>query len=297
MLTTGSVASPTAFFIAHLLPVNVSMPTLGTLAISTEYPFGDQVILTAVPAAGRTTPLSVRVRIPGWAVGTSVSVDSGAPFALRNGTVWEWNVAAGASSTALIVLLPEIRFARGWGVLGTSSADATAATPASSSSAPPTDAVAVYRGPLLFALQLTPQPTLVRSPAAGGVCEQPAMPYPTGGACKSADLAFTLDPNATAWNYALNLAKQPFVVERRPGSASTAQGAPFDPQSQRLLIRASARRVAAWTLTHRRNKANEPPPSPVDCAAARACGEEVTIDLIPFGATQTRIAAFPWYKA
>ena len=83
----------------------------------------------------------------------------------------------------------------------------------------------------------------------------------------------------------------PLVFERYgPPSA-----VPFDPRAPPMVVRARARPVAAWTVTRRKNKADEPPPSPVDCATAGACGEETTIALVPFGSTQTRVAAFPWY--
>lgn len=152
------------------------------------------------------------------------------------------------------------------------------------------------RGPLLFALPLRPTVETLHVPAQGGECE-------TNGtaSCRSRDLAFVRGASAR-WNYALVFpngaarAAEALTVHRK---ADRPPPMPFDTTAPPLTISVAARTVATWA-TMAGGKVVEPPPaSPVDCSGAdpRLCGDVETLELVPFGATQIRIGAFPWIAA
>ena len=67
---------------------------------------------------------------------------------------------------------------------------------------------------------------------------------------------------------------------------------PFDPHSPPTYVTLPARRLDAWTADG--NNAGTPPASPVDCSSTPCAAESKQVRLVPFGATQVRIAAFPW---
>ena len=133
--------------------------------------------------------------------------------------------------------------------------------------------VAVYRGALLYALAIGED---VAAIAAGPRGFDDYQVRPT-----------------SAWNVALALdvanpgASLAFARVAPPGPV------PFGAATQVLTGR--GRVLAGWAMVN--NSAATPPPSPVDCAAPGACGEDVAVTLVPFGATLLRVAALPWVAA
>jgi uncharacterized protein len=243
-------ASPPAIIVASLLPLRATLPH-ASLTVNSSYPFGDTASIS-VAAANRTT---LKIRIPGWAFGATVNGRQ-----VANGTLAE--VLCPPGTTAVVVdLRPTIRFERGWGdVLST----------------PRTDAVAVVRGPLVFALHPSELKTVVRSynttPATAG---EHAPDY----------LIRTDDP----WNFAIDLDK----------------GASFDPSPSRgwsldfpfddsgtypFSVRVTGRQVSSWGYWRGSNITNPPPVSPVDPSK---CGAPTPLTLVPFGSTNIRISVFP----
>ena len=168
--------------------------------------------------------------------------------------------APGNTSVA-VAFKPEVRIERGWGD--------TLATP-------PADAVAVVRGPLLFALHPRELRTVVTTynttPAAVG---HHAPDY----------LIRTDEP----WNYALDLSKGA-AFESEP-SADWSLAFPFDDSgAYPFAVRVSARRVPSWGYWRGSNITNPPPASPVD---AKGLGPPTALRLTPFGSTNIRISVFP----
>ena len=146
----------------------------------------------------------------------------------------------------------------------------------------PTNAAAVVRGPLVFARRLDQKVAVVKT-------------WPT---FNNTDQNVTLDVAKTgAWNHALVLdAANPakhmsLVTHTAPGPV------PFDIQKYPLIIRAKARQVDGWgAMEGLTSFAAEPPASPIDCSkAAHGCAaEDVTVELVPYGATNLRLSGLPW---
>ena len=206
-------ASPPAVVIASLLPLRATVAAASaSIVIDTSYPFGDGGTVRVNAAK----PTTLKVRIPGWAVSATVNGQR-----VANGTFASVACAPGNTSVA-VAFKPEVRIERGWGD--------TLATP-------PADAVAVVRGPLLFALHPRELRTVVTTynttPAAVG---HHAPDY----------LIRTDEP----WNYALDLSKGATFVSEP--SADWSLAFPFDDSgAYPFAVRVSARRVAVVGLLAR----------------------------------------------
>ena len=154
-----------AFVLASLVPVRAALPFGGSVHVEGAYPFGDAVhVRVVLPAPLRATAF---VRIPGWADQAAIDANpnpnpdpnpnpnpnpdpdrnpgwpeqasiDGKPA--PNGTLVA--VPCVGSSTLLVELRPTVRTQAGWGVVS---------DPADPGR-PPTNALTVSRGPLLFAL-------------------------------------------------------------------------------------------------------------------------------------------------
>lgn len=139
-------------------PINVTIPaqlgsikTGGTLSVDTDYPFGDSA---TIRVQNVTLPFTLSLRIPGWATEATLSIygsinssnarrnktqpqPSARPpvvISCTNGTYQDVEISAGSTILSLD-FRPQIRLSYGWGPAGI-------------------NAVAVMRGPLLYALPL-----------------------------------------------------------------------------------------------------------------------------------------------
>ena len=246
--------APAAIVVASLVPLTATVRQAGnaTVRVDSGYPFGDTATITvAAPAA-----VTVAVRIPGWA--TAATVD-GKPAA--NGTLVSTLCSAG-STTIAVDLAPRVRVERGWGNTVERS--------------PPADAVAVVRGPLVFALHPRENRTIVRNytttpPTAG----EHAPDY-------------MIDTDET-WNYALDLGTAPvFSAKPSPGWDDSFA---FDDSGQYpFSIEVDGCQAALWGHWKGSKITAPPPVSPV---ARAECGPTARLKLVPFGGTNLRISVFP----
>lgn len=140
--------------------------------------------------------------------------------------------------------------------------------PPSNITRPATNAAAVMRGPLLYALPLAERNSVVRT----------WQPF--------SNVDLDINSNST-WNYALDLSQQLTFQAR---GAPAAQ--PFNISAYPGVILAAGRRLANWTSAL--SAANEPPVSPVDCGSSGVCGDAEQLVLVPYGSTDLRMSALPW---
>ncbi|MFN8668830.1 MAG: glycoside hydrolase family 127 protein [Gemmatimonadaceae bacterium] len=226
-----------------------------TVTVDTDYPFRETVRVSLTTDRAARFPLALR--IPAWAEGATVQVGLGEPMVARAGSMYrldrEWR-----GTTMLEVRLPmhpkiTTRY---------------------------NGAVAVERGPLVYALKLGEEWTRVNA-------DKPHRELPHGD--------FEVRPS-TPWNYGLIV--DPDKPAESVRFAEQPVGArPFAPDGAGMTATVRARRIPRWTMEN--GWAGEI--SPVDSnwaepgrAPTNEPEEEVT--LIPYGCTNVRITEFPRVK-
>ena len=137
--------------ISMLGPATATFPTGATLSVDTEYPFGDTLTITMT---NRPAGMPLYVRIPKWATAATVAVNGGAPTpvgAAAANTMFAVPLGGATGPTLTVVLdtAPAIRVDRWYN-----------------------GAVAVHRGALVYALQLSEVFGVLRNNGLGsrGAC-------------------------------------------------------------------------------------------------------------------------------
>jgi hypothetical protein len=229
---------------------------LGDVAVSvrvdTDYPFRDTVTIAVTPSAPARFPLLLRV--PAWADRATVQIGSEREQPMTSGTLHrverEWTKA-----TQLTLRFPmRARVTRRYN-----------------------EAVAVERGPLVYALKIGEQWTRVNA-------DKPHRELPHGD--------FEVRPT-TPWNYGV------IVDEDRPDTSLSFEeqpiGArPFSPDGAGIIATARARRIPSWKLVQ--GWAGELSPADVawsDRGTPISDQPIETITLVPYGCTNIRITEFP----
>ena len=205
--------------------------------LETAYPFSGILTFHVHTDAAARFPLHLRV--PGWAQGATLSVGGAKPHTVGAGDFHkverEWS-----GDVAIVLELP-LRFR---------------------SEERPGGAVALYRGPLLFALKVEEDWRHLRGEPPHNDWEV----HPT-----------------TPWNYGLELDLERLESSVTSGSATDAPV--FSPAGAPVVATARGRTLPDWKLFQ--NSA-APPPYPKDSEEPL---EDLT--LIPYGCTALRIAEFP----
>ena len=245
MLTQES-GLPHGILAALLGPSSVHLQltpdNLVTIEQDTLYPFAINPTIRFHIRGQKSFPFSMRV--PGWAIGATLT-DGAKVVPVANGSVYTYpyTPASGGANTTIELRLPTsfrvvYRF---------------------------NNAVSVYYGPLLMALNISSNASVLRQYAY-----------------KSQDLAFM---PTSSWNLALQLnltdLQSSFEIKQAP-----IPRFPFDPISPALTVSAYARQID-WPMKH--SGADEPPMSPV-----KSTQPLIPVTLIPYGATVLRLAEIPW---
>jgi len=240
---------------AAYAPSRVSFTPKGvpvTASMDTDYPFRETLTLTV--EAGGPVSFPLLLRVPQWAEGATVRVGNLPERRMVPGTLHrierEWR---GRSDVA-------IRFPMRARVTTRYN-----------------EAVAVERGPLVYALKIDETWTRVNA-------DKPHRELPHGD--------FEVRPSG-AWNYGLVLGddrpESAVRFEDRPVGAQ-----PFSPEGAGVVARATGRRMPSWKLSHGWAAEISPPDvawSDPSRSPSDEPDEEVT--LLPYGCTNIRVTEFP----
>lgn len=222
-----------------------------SVSLDTDYPFRDTLALTIAPERAARFPLVLRV--PGWAGGATVRVDSGPLVRMKPGTLHrierEWSGRSDVTIRFPMDARVSVRY---------------------------NEAVAIERGPLVYALKIDEQWTRVNA-------DKPRRELPHGD--------FEVRPTGP-WNFGLIGSGQGIAglaFEERPVGER-----PFSPEGAGMIARAMGRRIPAWKIE--RGWAGELSPSDgawADESRRPTSEPEETVTLIPYGCTNIRITEFP----
>jgi hypothetical protein len=220
-------------------------------SLDTDYPFRETLALTVAPERAVSFPLVLRV--PGWTLGATVQVDGGPLVQMKPGTLHrierEWSGRSELTIRFPMDAKVSVRY---------------------------NEAVAIERGPLVYALKIDEQWTRVNA-------DKPHRELPHGD--------FEVRP-ASPWNVGLIGSSQGIAgltFEERPVGER-----PFSPEGAGMIARATGRRIPAWKLE--RGWAGELSPSDgawADESRRTTTEPEETVTLLPYGCTNIRITEFP----
>jgi len=134
---------------------------------------------------------------------------------------------------------------------------------------PVANGISILRGPLVYGLKIKTDQAKVDKTLA----KDPSFP--------AWDIAA-----GSPWNYALDIASAADLSKIKV-ETKKADSFPWTPETVPVVLKAPAQKIPAWTLTAK--GATPPLPTPPFALAP----ETETVELVPIGATQLRLAVFP----
>ncbi|XP_065833436.1 uncharacterized protein [Oscarella lobularis] len=213
------------------------------VSVDTEYPWDGNVTIKTWTVS--SSAYNVHLRIPSWAGGSTVAVNRSEPKTVQAGTITP--VSCTGNTTISLQLAMKMRIERRYN-----------------------NAAAVYKGPLLYALEIGENYTVLRNYSF-----------------ESKDYQIL---NATVWNYGLWLDDdsnpEKYLEYSYRGFQSNAP--PFSVAGSPAMIKAKGRVLPFWGYD--RGSAAAPPTSPVNVSSTEPMDD---ITLLPFGATELRIGELP----
>ncbi len=228
------------------------------VAVETAYPFRDEVTFQVTVPEPLT--FSLQLRVPGWADGLTIrppdlDIDLGGGRMRASEIVMELDRREGRRAGGYLPLKAQWSDTRTVGLRFSMKPRLYRGF---------NDAIAIERGPLVFALPIEAEWKKVKDNAQFADWEvAPKSP----------------------WNYALEVDREhperSITFEERVVGKS-----PFSPQGTPAIAKVKGRRLSSWGLE--RGAAAPPPKSPV---ATNGPLEDLT--LIPYGCTDLRITEFP----
>jgi len=214
------------------------------IEVDTQYPFREDIMIRVRVEEPVSFPL--HLRIPGWAEEASLAVGEELQGDLEAGTFHRLERRWEGDDRILLRLPMRVRASRRYN-----------------------NAIAVERGPLVYALKLGEEWKRVNT-------DQPHRELPHGD--------WEVYPT-TSWNYALDLSEE--TLEQDIEFSEHAMGKmPFSPDGAPVSARVKGMLLVLWKMEN--GSAGELPRSPV-----QAEGPLKELTLIPYGCTNIRIAEFP----
>jgi hypothetical protein len=222
-----------------------------TVSLDTDYPFRDTLALTVAPE--RPARFPVVLRVPAWATGATVRIGTEAAIPMAPGTMHRLERVWSGRAEIAIHFPMAPRIAERYN-----------------------GAVAIERGPLVYALEIDESRTRVNA-------NKLHRELPHGD--------FEVRPT-TPWNYGLvtdGHGVASLAFEERPVGAR-----PFSPDGAGMIATARARTIPSWQIDAGWAAEIATPDTASADPSRRVTNEpEETVTLLPYGCTNIRITEFP----